>query len=106
MNQMDPASARLTQRARRSQPTSTFDFIVCGSGSSGSALAARLAETPNVRVLLIEAGGDEDVPAIDRAEQWPLNLGEERDWNFIATPNPHVNGRALPLSMGKVLGGG
>jgi choline dehydrogenase len=38
--------------------------------------------------------------------QWPLNLGSERDWGFQAQPNPHINGRSIPLSMGKVLGGG
>jgi len=41
-----------------------------------------------------------------RAEQWPLNLGSEREWNFTAQPNPHLNGRAIPFGMGKVLGGG
>jgi choline dehydrogenase len=41
-----------------------------------------------------------------RAEQWPANLGSERDWNFAAQPNPHLNGRSIPYDMGKVLGGG
>jgi choline dehydrogenase len=40
------------------------------------------------------------------AGQWPLNLGSERDWGFKDHPNPHLNGRSIPLSMGKVLGGG
>jgi choline dehydrogenase len=40
------------------------------------------------------------------ANQWPLNLGSERDWGFQAQPNPHINGRSIPFSMGKVLGGG
>ena len=39
------------------------------------------------------------------AELWPTNLGSERDWGFQALPGPAVNGRALPLSMGKVGGG-
>jgi choline dehydrogenase len=40
------------------------------------------------------------------ADKWMANLGTERDWNFRAAPNPRLNGRALALNMGKVLGGG
>jgi choline dehydrogenase len=84
----------------------TYDFIVCGSGSAGSVVARRLAEHPDVSVLLIEAGSSDGVPEVEMAAAWPRNLGSERDWGFTALPNPHLNGRAIPMSMGKVLGGG
>src|SRR5258705_5276650 len=95
-----------TQHQLGSELDPHYDFIVCGAGSSGSVVARRLAENADVSVLLLEAGGRDDVPSVMRAEQWPLNLGSERDWNFQSQPSPHVNGRSIPLSMGKVLGGG
>jgi choline dehydrogenase len=104
--------ADFTERVRHNQQKLSaelrlqYDFIVCGSGSSGSVVARRLAENADVSVLLLEAGSQDDVPEVMRADQWHLNLGSERDWNFAAQPNPHLNGRAIPYSMGKVLGGG
>ena len=97
---------RTNQQRLRSELKPYYDFIVCGSGSSGSVVARRLAENPDVDVLLIEAGGSDDVPSVMEANQWPHNLGSERDWGFVDQPNPHLNGRAMPLGMGKVLGGG
>jgi choline dehydrogenase len=106
---VDPAfteRVRINQRKLATELKSHYDFIVCGSGSSGSVVARRLAENPKVSVLLVEAGGSDDVPSVIEADQWPLNLGSERDWGFKDHPNPHLNGRSIDLEMGKVLGGG
>lgn len=87
-------------------PDRNYDFIVCGAGTSGCVVAARLADHNNARVLLIEAGNAYFGPEVVEPAQWPMNLGSERDWAFEGQPNPHLNDRRLPLSMGKGLGGG
>jgi choline dehydrogenase len=97
---------RANQHRLASEIETKFDYIVCGAGSSGSVVAARLAANPSVRVLLLEAGGSDDTDAIMDPNRWPMTLGTELDWGFVAEPNPRLDGRAIPYSMGKVLGGG
>lgn len=83
-----------------------YDFIICGSGSSGSVVAARLAANPDVDVLLLEAGGADDAPSMQEPTLWPTLLGTEHDWSFHGEPNPAANGRSVAFSAGKALGGG
>jgi choline dehydrogenase len=112
LNHGKQSAAAFAERVRgnqwklRDNLTSQYDFIVCGSGSSGSVVARRLAENPNVSVLLLEAGGSDEAPMVTEPARWLENLGTERDWKFVGQPNPHLKGRSMPLSMGKVLGGG
>jgi choline dehydrogenase len=94
------------QRQLASSLRNTFDFIVCGAGTSGSVVAGRLAENPEVQVLLLEAGGSEDVPEISDPEKWVSNLGTSREWGFLTEPDSELNGRTVPYTMGRALGGG
>lgn len=100
------ARVAANQEQRLASLSRGYDFIICGAGSSGSVVARRLAENPAVQVLLIEAGGSDDRPGVMDPAAWPTNLGSETDWGFTAEPDPRLNGRAMPMSMGKVLGGG
>ena len=65
---------RMNQAKLNSELKPLYDFIVFGSGSSGSVVARRLAEKSDVSVLLLEAGGTDDVPSVMEAGQWPLTL--------------------------------
>jgi choline dehydrogenase len=97
-------AANQAERARNL--LAQYDYIVCGAGSSGCVVASRLSENPDVKVLLLEAGGDDQAPSILDPGIWYTNLGTEREWGDVSTPQRHLNGRTLSLAMGKALGGG
>ena len=66
---------RINQTKLISQLKPHYDFIVCGSGSSGSVVAGRLAENPDAQVLLVEAGGTDETELITNPNRWPMTLG-------------------------------
>ncbi|KAM5520370.1 GMC oxidoreductase [Fusarium oxysporum f. sp. phaseoli] len=84
----------------------TYDFIVCGGGTSGCVVAARLAEDPATKVVLIEAGQhNENLENVHMVGGWSQILDKETDWNIISVKGAGVNDRQIKLSRGKFLGG-
>ena len=82
------------------------DFVVVGAGSAGCVMAARLTEDPATRVVLLEAGGQDD----NRWIHIPLGFGKtfadpSVNWCYETEPDPGANGRRIFWPRGKVLGG-
>ena len=82
------------------------DFVIVGSGSAGSALAARLSEDGKNTVIVIEYGGTDAGPFIrmPAALSYPMNMGIY-DWGYSSEPEPHLGNRRLAAPRGKVIGG-
>jgi choline dehydrogenase len=93
------------KRATKDSIPSAFDYIIVGAGTTGCVLANRLSQDPNCRVLLIEAGGADRVPAIHEPRSLFSLWGGELDWQYSTEPQAGLNGRSILLSQGKVLGG-
>lgn len=97
---------RDNQNALNKALADEYDYVICGAGSAGCVVAHRLTQDANVRVLLVEAGGSDDVPSVTNPGVWFTNLGSALDWSFMTTPNASLNNRTVPQPMGKALGGG
>jgi choline dehydrogenase-like flavoprotein len=84
----------------------TFDYIIVGAGTAGCLLANRLSADPNMRVLLLEAGGKDDYRWIHIPVGYLYLMGNPRaDWCYKTAAEPGLNGRSLNYPRGKVLGG-
>ena len=83
-----------------------YDYIIVGAGSAGCVLANRLSADPKNRVLLLEAGGNDNWIWFHIPVGYLFAIGNPRsDWMFKTEPEPGLNGRALNYPRGKVLGG-
>ena len=83
-----------------------FDFIVVGAGTAGCIVANRLSADPNKRVLILEAGGNDNWIWFHIPVGYLFAIGNPRsDWMFKTESEPGLNGRALASPRGKVIGG-
>jgi choline dehydrogenase-like flavoprotein len=83
-----------------------FDYVVVGAGSAGCVLANRLSADPSARVLLLEAGGQDNWIWFHIPVGYLFAIGHPRaDWLFETVAQPGLDGRALAYPRGKVIGG-
>jgi choline dehydrogenase len=86
----------------------SWDYLIVGGGSAGSALAARLTEDASTRVLVLEAGRRDSLwdVYVHMPAALSFPIGNRRyDWMYESEPEPCMHGRRIYHARGKVLGG-
>jgi choline dehydrogenase-like flavoprotein len=88
------------------QDFGTYDYVIAGAGSAGCLLANRLSANPRTRVLVLEAGGQDNWIWFHIPVGYLFAIGDPRaDWMFETEAEEGLAGRRLAYPRGKVIGG-
>lgn len=95
--------------ANRAPRSDEADYVVVGSGSSGAAIAGRLAES-GASVIVLEAGKTDEKLLVRKPGMiGPMHavpqLKKLVDWGYYSVPQKHLLDRRMPVPRGKVVGG-
>lgn len=82
-----------------------YDYIIVGAGSAGCVLAARLSESPDVSVCLVEAGTTDSAENIHVPVAFGKLFRTQYDWDYSTHEEPHLGRRRIYLPRGRVMGG-
>jgi choline dehydrogenase len=84
-----------------------FDYVIIGAGSAGCVLANRLTEDPQVKVLLLEAGGKDNSILVKMPAGVGSLIGKPGafNWGFWTEAEPNLEDRKLWWPRGKGWGG-
>ena len=83
----------------------SYDYIVVGAGSAGAVVAARLSESADNRVLLIEAGGSHRHMNVQVPAAFSKQFKSKLDWAYFSEPEQYLGGRRIFMPRAKMLGG-
>jgi choline dehydrogenase-like flavoprotein len=83
-----------------------FDYIIVGGGTAGCVLANRLSANPQNRVLLVEAGGNDNSILFHIPAGFAKMTKGIASWGWSTVPQKHMNDRVFWYTQAKVIGGG
>ncbi|MGH2387015.1 MAG: NAD(P)-binding protein, partial [Chloroflexota bacterium] len=81
--------------------TRRFHYIVVGAGAAGCVVAHRLSVNPDVRVLLLEAGGPDRSPLIHMPAGFTKLTSPAVNWGFATVPQPELGRRPMHYPQGR-----